>query len=100
MNRRNAGLANCNLPKTLWVLLGAALLVRLWGTWHGLPYSYISDEYHEVMRALQLGAGSFNFERTGKGGFYFVLFFEYGVYFLLLKLAGVVDSAQDFAPFT
>ena len=97
MNRRNAGLANCNLPKVLWVLLGAALLVRLWGTWHGLPYSYISDEYHEVMRALQLGAGSFNFERTGKGGFYFVLFFEYGVYFLLLKLAGVVDSAQDFA---
>ncbi len=74
----------------------AALLLRLWGVWYGLPFLYVSDEYHEVMRALQLGTGSFNFERIGKGGFYFVLFFEYGVYFVLLKLAGVVASAEDF----
>ena len=83
-------------PRVAWALLLAACLLRLWGVWYGLPFLYISDEYHEVMRALQLGTGSFNFERVGKGGFYFVLFFEYGIYFVLLKLAGVVASAEDF----
>ena len=85
------------VPRIAWALFLSALLLRLWGAWYGLPYLYISDEYHEVMRALQLGTGSFNFDRIGKGGFYFVLFVEYGVYFLLLKLTGVVASAEDFA---
>ena len=83
-------------PRVAWALLLAACLLRVWGVWYGLPFLYISDEYHEVMRALQLGTGSFNFERVGKGGFYFILFFEYGIYFVLLKLAGVVASAEDF----
>ena len=85
------------VPRIAWALFLSALLLRLWGAWYGLPHLYISDEYHEVMRALQLGTGSFNFDRIGKGGFYFVLFVEYGVYFLLLKLTGVVASAEDFA---
>jgi 4-amino-4-deoxy-L-arabinose transferase-like glycosyltransferase len=84
------------MPRIVWAVLLTAFLLRLWGTWYGLPYLYIIDEYHEVMRALQLGTGSFNFDRVGKGGFYFVLFFEYGIYFVLLKLAGVVASAEDF----
>jgi 4-amino-4-deoxy-L-arabinose transferase-like glycosyltransferase len=50
-----------------------------------------------VLRALQLGSGSFNLQRVGKGGFYFVLFFEYGLYFVLMKLSGAVSSAADFA---
>ena len=73
-----------------WALLLAALACFVYGVCGtGCPSFYISDEYHEVMRALQLGTGSFNFERVGKGGFYFILFFEYGIYFVLLKLAGV-----------
>ena len=80
----------------LWALIGCALLIRLWGVWYGLPFTYYNDEYHEVMRALQLGTGSFNFNRNGKGGLYLVLFIEYGFYFVILKLAGVVGTAQEF----
>jgi 4-amino-4-deoxy-L-arabinose transferase-like glycosyltransferase len=83
--------------RMLWLIVSLALLVRLWGTSYGLPFSYWSDEYHEVMRALELGTGGFNFERFSKGGFYFLLFFEYGLYFVFLKLAGVVATAEDFA---
>ena len=84
-------------PRTLWILLASALLVRLWGIGYGLPYVYWIDEYHEVMRALELGTGHFNFERTGKGGFYLLLFFEFGLYVLVLKAAGFVSSVQQFA---
>jgi 4-amino-4-deoxy-L-arabinose transferase-like glycosyltransferase len=83
--------------RVLWLVVGGALLIRIWGSWYGLPFSYYDDEYHEVMRALELGMGSFNLNRTGKGGFYFLLFFEYGVYFVLLKLMGVVATAEEFA---
>jgi len=86
-----------NSAKILWLLLGLALFIRLWGIGYGLPYVYWIDEYHEVMRAMELGAGEFNLSRTGKGGFYLLLFFEYGIYFVLLKLAGIISNAQDFA---
>lgn len=77
--------------------LAIALGLRLWGIWFGLPFSYRADEYHEVFRALELGSGSFNMDRTGKGGYFYLLFIEYGVLFVALKVAGIVDSAQDFA---
>lgn len=81
----------------LGIILGVAFVLRLWGIWFGLPFSYRADEYHEVFRALELGTGNFNFERTTKGGYFYVLFVEYGMLFVALKLAGVVESAQDFA---
>ncbi|MBA3562427.1 MAG: glycosyltransferase family 39 protein [Gammaproteobacteria bacterium] len=81
----------------LALILAAAFGLRLWGIWFGLPFSYRADEYHEVFRALELGSGSFNLERTGKGGYFYVLFLEYGVLFVALKIAGVIESAQDFA---
>ena len=81
----------------LWFILSAAAILRFWGIWYGLPFGYHKDEYHEVMRALALGAGDFDFGRTSKGGFYFILFFEYGLYFAFLKLSGLVASAQEFA---
>ncbi len=74
--------------RALWLLIGLALLIRLWGICYGLPFIYWTDEYHEVMRALELGAGEFNLSRTGKGGFYFLLFFEYGIYYGALKVSG------------
>ena len=83
--------------KIFWFVLGISILIRLWGTWYGLPFSYWVDEYHEVLRALELGAGGFNFERTTKGGLYFLLFVEYGLYFVCLKIAGLVTSTREFA---
>jgi hypothetical protein len=81
----------------LTLILATALGLRLWGIWFGLPFSYRADEYHEVFRALELGSGGFNFDRTGKGGYFYLLFVEYGILFVVLKIAGIVDSAQDFA---
>jgi hypothetical protein len=81
----------------LALVLGVALAGRLWGIDYGLPFSYWTDEYHELMRAMELGAGGFNFARTSKGGFYLLLFVEYGIYFVVLKLAGVVTSTHEFA---
>ncbi len=84
---------------TIWLLLIVAvgLALRLWGIDFGLPFSYANDEYHEVMRALELGSGGFNLDRTGKGGFYYLLLVEYGIYFVWLKLTGVVHTSADFA---
>lgn len=81
----------------LALVLAMAFGLRIWGIWFGLPFSYRADEYHEVFRALELGSGGFNLDRTGKGGYFYVLFVEYGLLFVALKLAGIVDTVQDFA---
>jgi hypothetical protein len=81
----------------LGLVFSIALAGRLWGIDYGLPFSYWTDEYHELMRAMELGAGSFNFARTSKGGFYLLLFVEYGMYFVVLKLGGVVKDTHEFA---
>ncbi len=86
-----------NWKLVFWLLIGSALLLRLWGVRYGLPYVYWIDEYHEVMRALELGSGGFNLSRTSKGGFYYLLFFEYGVYYVFLKLSGFVAGTKEFA---
>jgi 4-amino-4-deoxy-L-arabinose transferase-like glycosyltransferase len=81
----------------LMLILFIALSLRLWGINFGLPHLYHTDEPKEVVRALQLGAGSFNFSRIGKGGYFYLLFFEYAVYFLILKISGAVTTGADFA---
>jgi len=79
------------------VIVGVALGLRVWGIWFGLPFLFHDDEGFEVIRALQLGSGEFNFDRIGKGGYFYVLFVEYGLLFVGLKIFGVVESANDFA---
>ncbi len=83
----------------LGLTLAASLLLCAWGVWFGLPFLYHPDEGFEVNRALQLGTGSFdfNFFRMIKGGYFYLLFVEYGVLFVVLKLIGTVSSTQDFA---
>jgi 4-amino-4-deoxy-L-arabinose transferase-like glycosyltransferase len=97
MDRHPVDPLDLRSPKTLWLLLGLALFIRLWSIGYGLPHIYWADEYHEVMRALGLGAGDVNLERVRKGGFYLLLFFEYGVYYVALKLTGIVSNTKDFA---
>lgn len=85
-------------PATLLLLglLAAALGLRLWGTWFGLPYLFHNDEDFEIVRALQLGAGQYDFDRVGKGGYFYLLFVEYGLLFVVLLLSGAVSSAAEF----
>lgn len=77
-------------------LICLGLVLRLIGARYGLPYSFIQDEYHEVMRALELGSGQFNMERTGKGGLYFILFIFYAGYFVFLHVLNGVGR-EEFA---
>lgn len=97
MGQQQTTTRDSNWPLAIWLTVGVALILRVWGIDYGLPFVYWTDEYHEVMRAMELGAGGFNWARTGKGGFYLLLFVEYGLYFAVLKLAGVISTTQDFA---
>ncbi|MFQ5598027.1 MAG: ArnT family glycosyltransferase [Nitrospiria bacterium] len=74
-----------------------AFVLRVWNIGYDLPRVYRGIEYLEVMRALELGMGQFNFNRIAKGGLFYLLFFEYGIFFVMLRLMDVVTSAQDFA---
>lgn len=73
-------------PIIVLCVIAIAVLLRLVGINYGLPNLFITDEYHEVMRALELGSGEFNFERTSKGGLYFILLALYGIYFSILAV--------------
>lgn len=81
----------------LFVILAFAVVLRAWGVAFGLPHVYHPDEGFEVYRALRLGMGGFDLERTGKGGLYFLLFLEYGVYLVLQRLTGALHGVSDFA---
>ena len=78
------------------ILLALAFAVRIWGIGFGLPEIYSTDEWFEVKRALKLGALSFDFDRVAKGWFYYLLFFEYGIYYGLLKIFGTVKNSGEF----
>jgi len=78
-------------------ILLTALYLRLWGGFFGLPHIYHTDEGFEVYRAVRLGMGEYDLTRQGKGGYYYLLFLEYGVYFLLSLITGAVSSVWDFA---
>lgn len=77
-------------------ILAGAFLLRIWGIDFGLPHIYHTDEWFEVKRALKLGQGVFDFDRAGKGGYFYLLFVEYGLYYVFLRFLGHVQSAQDF----
>lgn len=74
----------------------AALALRWSGVRYGLPHIYTTDEIFEVKRALQLGAGHFDISRSFKGGLYYLLFLEYGVYYALLRISGQIQSTAEF----
>lgn len=78
------------------IVLAAGL--RLLGIWHGYPYSYYPDEAHLVKRALAFGSLDFNPHWFHKPAFFmYILFFNYGLYFVIGKLAGLWNSVDAFA---
>ena len=97
MNLR-AAISGASQPRVLLIgaILAAAFALRVWGVGFDLPDISHPDEQHEVHRALRLAAGSFEWDRVGKGGYFYLLFVEYGVLFVALKLAGTVSSPDDF----
>lgn len=81
----------------LWIIIALALGLRLWGIGFGMPYDFTPDEIHEIVRALKLGAGEYDWDSFGKGGLYLILFVEYGALYAFWWLTGHVDGPTGFA---
>ena len=91
---------NVNNKNTLIIcaILVGAFLLRLYGIWHDYPYSFYPDEAHFVKRALSFGSMDFNPHWFHKPAFYmYLLFFEYGLFFVAGKIIGLWSSVTDFA---
>lgn len=48
------GLQRQRLPYAFWLILAAALLSRVWGSWYGYPNILHPDEHHIIDRALNM----------------------------------------------
>ena len=79
-------------------LIVFGMILRVWGLNFGLPYSFHQDEPVVINHALAYGTGDFN------PHFFvipplvsYILFFGYGVFFLLGRIFGIFASVQDFA---
>jgi hypothetical protein len=80
----------------LALIMVVAFVLRVYGNDFDLPHISHPDEHHEVHRALKLGAGSFEFDRVFKGGYFYLLFVLYGLMFVVLFLTGTVESMADY----
>lgn len=82
----------------LILILFLAFLLRLLGIWHDYPYSFYPDEAHFVKRALSFGTGDLNPHWFHKPAFFmYLLFVEYGIFFVIGKITSMWSSAEDFA---
>ncbi len=82
----------------LFIILFIAFLIRFTGIFHDLPYSYYGDEQHFIKRAVSFGSGDLNPHWFHKPAFFmYLLFLEYGLYFVVGRLFGIFHSIDDFA---
>jgi 4-amino-4-deoxy-L-arabinose transferase-like glycosyltransferase len=87
-----------NADVCLIAIFGLALAVRVWGIPHDLPYNYYPDEKHWVNRTLAFGSGDLNPHWFHKPAFYmYLLFFEYGIFYLVGRSLGWFLTVDDFA---
>ena len=87
-----------NLGLLFAIIFG--FFLREWGITFGLPFIYHPDEAFEVYRALRLGMGDLEYtifgDRIAKSGYYYLLFVEYGFYYLFLLATGAINSPIEF----
>ena len=83
---------------SLLAILFLGALLRIWGINFGLPFTYHADEPIVVNHAMAYGLGSLNphFFAIPPLTSY-LLFFLYGIYFLMGKALHVFASADSFA---
>ncbi len=81
----------------LYLILVLGLVIRLCGVEFGLPNIYHADETIVVNHALAYGTGDLNphFFRIPPLISY-IIFFEYGIYYLLGTIFGFFSSIVDF----
>lgn len=70
-----------------------ALFLRIWGIWNVST----TDEYNEVIEALRVCSGHFNFERWMKRFYLYILSIEYSIYYVIGWVFNVFHNPMDFA---
>ena len=89
-----------NRRKDIWAavaVIGVASLMRVWGLFHDLPFSFYGDELHFIKRSMALGSGDLNPHWFHKPALMmYVLAFLYGLYYLLGTLFGRFESVEAF----
>ena len=76
-----------------FVVISIAFLIRLWGIWNVST----TDEYNEVLEALRICSGHFNFERWIKRFYLYILALQYGLYFTIGWVLDMFQNPMDFA---
>ena len=80
------------------LIVTLALGLRVWGVGQGLPASYYPDERHFINRAMSFGTGDLNPHWFHKPALYmYMLFIEYGLFYLIGRAAGFFTGLQDLA---
>jgi len=86
--------------RAVYILLAIvlfSLILRIWGINSGLPNIYHPDEERLVHHALAFGLGDLNPHYFNYPSFpMYFLFFEYGGYYLIGRLAGMFSGLADF----
>lgn len=94
---RKTGFISSKIYLWIFLILLIAIIIRIWGIGFGLPYEYHPDEAQYVVQAVQMGQRGLEPTWWNNPPFYkYVLFCEYGGYYLLGKIAGVYQSTSDF----
>lgn len=85
-------------PFFLLIIILAGFFLRLWGIGFGLPYQLHQDESIVVNHAVAYGSGDFNPHFFAIPPFVsYLLSLVYGIYFILLKLCGYLQTMNEFA---
>ncbi len=90
---------NSRSPSRYWFLLIllAAAILRVVGLWHGYPHAW-SDEFNFVHRALAVGKGDLAPQDFTRPVFFvYLLFIEYGLFYLFGLAANWWSSTEQFA---
>jgi 4-amino-4-deoxy-L-arabinose transferase-like glycosyltransferase len=82
-----------NIQYSLYFILFLSLALRLWGIWNVST----TDEYNEVLEALRVCSGHFNFERWIKRFYLYILSIEYGIFYAMGWVFNAFNSPMDFA---
>lgn len=81
----------------LAAVLALAVLFRLWGLFHDLPFSYFGDELHFMKRSAALGTGDLNPHWFHKPALLmYALAFADGLYYAAGRLFGWFGSTAQF----
>lgn len=82
------------------LVLAVAILLRLPGLFHDLPFSYYGDELHFVKRSMALGTGDLNPHWFHKPAFLmYLLLASFGMLFLGGRFTGQWGSPEEFGAF-